>query len=378
MKKIVILGSTGSIGVNTLNVARHLGQNYQVVALAARRDIDTLEKQAKEFHPKLIAVYEEEAAKNLRQRLPSIPIVSGMEGLKEVASYGDSDLVVSAMTGTVGLIPTLAAIEAGKKIALANKEVLVSAGSLVMDLVKKKKTFLIPIDSEHSALFQCMLGEDLATVKRIILTASGGPFKNFTNDQLLQISVEQALCHPNWNMGAKITIDCSTLINKGLEMIEAFWLFSLAPEQIEVIIHPQSIIHSMVEYQDRSMLAQLSEPSMVVAIQYALTFPERKPGLIKPFDFMRYSKLEFDLPDTKKFRCLELASHSLKEGKSFPCYLNAANEVLVERFLKKEISWLDISIKLEQLVMQHKKEEVSTLDEVMHVDQNARREAALV
>lgn len=378
MKKITLIGSTGSIGVNTLKVVEHLGEGYEVVALAAHSNIEKLEEQAKKFNPEVIAVYDYKKSIELKSRLPGIKIVSGLEGLKEVAAWPSANFVVSAMTGTLGLVPTVSAIQAGKDIALANKEALISGGALIMQLVKEKQVKLLPIDSEHSAIFQCLNGEQVKTIKRIVLTASGGPFRTFSQEELADVSIDAALTHPNWKMGPKVTVDCSTLMNKGLEMIEAHWLFDMPPEKIDVIVHPQSIIHSMVEFCDGSMLAQMSEPSMIVPIQYALTFPERKPGIIKPFDFIQHQRLEFTLPDLAKFRCLSHAYQSIKTGRSMPGYLNAANEVLVMRFLVKEIRWLDIGNKLEELMSRHTLQDVNSLEAIVNVDECARREAKLI
>lgn len=375
MKQIAILGSTGSIGCNALKVVRHL-PNFRVVALAARENIDLLEQQAKEFQPLIVAVFNPEKAKELKRRLPNQMIIPGMEGLKAVAACEQADMVISAIAGTLGLQPTVHAIKAKKNVGLANKEALVSGGSLVMRLAKENNIRLMPIDSEHSAIFQCLDGEKKSAINRIIITASGGPFRTFTKEQLEQITIDQALNHPNWKMGPKITIDCSTLMNKGLEVIEARWLFDLAPEKIEVIVHPQSIIHSMVEYQDRSILAQMGVPSMIVPIQYALTYPERAPGLLEPFDFVKNSKLEFYPPDFEKFPCLALAYEAMRQGGSLPCYMNAANEVLVEQFLAGKIGWREIAIHLERLMNRHKIRPADTLEEILDVDVQAREEAA--
>lgn len=378
MKRISLLGSTGSIGVNTLNVIRHLGEGFQIVALAAHSNIDKLEEQAKEFNPELIAVYDARKAKELRKRLPNQKIVFGIEGIKEAASLPSANFVVSAMVGSLGLIPTESAIIAGKDVGLANKEALVSGGELIMRLAKEKNVRLLPIDSEHSAIFQCLNGEKKDAVSRIILTASGGPFRNMPLEALNEITPEEALKHPNWKMGPKITIDCSTLMNKGLEMIEARWLFGIPPEKIEVIVHPESIIHSMVEFCDGSMMAQMSLPNMVLPIQYALTFPERRPGLTKPFDFIQHKRLEFSLPDFAKFRCLKLTYDSLKIGGSMPCFMNAANEVLVNSFLERKIRWMEIAELLESLMQDHEVQGAATLEEIMEVDQQARRAAELL
>ena len=376
MKKIALLGSTGSIGQNTLEVARHLGEEFQIVALAAKSNIDLLERQAKEFRPKIIGIYDKEPARELKKRLPTVEIVAGMEGLEAVASYGEANFVVSAITGTLGLAPTLAAIRAGKDLGLANKEALVSGGALVMSLVREKGINLLPIDSEHSAIFQCLQGEEKGSAGRLILTSSGGPFRTYTSEQLKNVSVEQALAHPTWKMGPKITIDSSTLMNKGLEVIEAHWLFDMPIEKIDVVVHPQSIIHSMVEFIDGSMLAQMSAPSMIVPIQYALTYPGRKRGLPAPFDFNKNGHLQFFRPDLEKFRCLQLAFHAVKQGGTLPCYMNAANEVLVNRFLEKQIAWHEIASKLEDLMFKHPSQSVKTLETILDVDTKARIEAA--
>jgi len=376
MKKIALLGSTGSIGQNTLKVARHLSEQIQVKALAASENIDLLEKQILEFNPDIAAVYNPEKAKILQERLPRRKILSGAEGIEAVATYSDVDFVVSAISGTQGLRPTVAAIRAGKTIGLANKEVMVSGGEWVVSLVEKHKVKLIPIDSEHSAIFQCLNGENPKTIRRIILTASGGPMRLFSDEQLENITPEQALNHPNWKMGPKVTIDCSTLMNKGLEVIEAYWLFKIPLNQIEVVIHPQSIIHSMVEFKDLSILAQMGEPSMLTPIQYALTYPERAPGLLSPFNFHKNQTLQFFEPDLSRFRCLALAYEALKKGGSLPAYMNAANEVLVQKFLHQEISWQQISLQLEQLMDKHVPFQLNSLEAILYVDALAREEAA--
>ncbi len=380
MKRIAIIGSTGSIGESTLAVARHLGSDkIKVVALAGNRNIDLLEKQIAEFHPSIVAVGDKAKALQLQARLPDgkTRVLGGMEGIVAAATDRDVDFVVSALSGTAGLAPTVAAIKAKKGIGLANKEALVSGGSLIMSLVKENGVPLIPIDSEHSALFQCLNGENLNRVNRLILTASGGPFRSWPVEQLRQITIDQALAHPNWKMGPKITIDCSTLMNKGLEAIEAHWLFDMPYHKIEVVIHPQSIIHSMVEFADASMKAQMSVPTMLIPIQYALTYPERAPGLIKPFDFTKNGTLEFHAPDLDKFRCLQLSFNAVRVGKSLPCYMNAANEVLVHRFLTKQISWLEIGEKLENLMEAHQAVKSDSLDHILSIDQQARKEASL-
>lgn len=376
MKNIAVLGSTGSIGCNTLNIVRHLKSQFRVVALAARENIDLLEQQAREFQPLIVAVFQPEKAKELQKRLPNQTILAGMDGLKAVAACGEAKLVISAIAGTLGLQPTIEAILAGKDVALANKEALVSGGALVMRIVKERGTELLPIDSEHSAIFQCLNGEKKSAVRRIILTSSGGPFRGWSGKQLERVTVEQALNHPTWKMGPKVTVDSSTLMNKGLEVIEAHWLFNMEVDKIDVIIHPQSIIHSLVEFCDGSMLAQMGGPNMIVPIQYAMTYPERSSGLLEPFDFTKHAKLEFFKPDLAQFRCLALAYEAIRRGGSLPCYMNAANEILVERFLAREIGWMDIGIQLESLMNQHTVQPADTLEDILAIDAQAREEAA--
>jgi 1-deoxy-D-xylulose-5-phosphate reductoisomerase len=379
MKRIVVLGSTGSIGRNVLNVIRHLGpDHYPISALAAHSNIDLLYEQALEFKPNLIAVFDKNKALELQKKLPNMQVVGGLEGLLEVASYSESDLVFNSIVGTSGLQPMMAAIEAGKDVALANKEVLVSAGELIMKASVQHNCQILPVDSEHSAIFQCLQNQPKQSVKRLILTASGGPFLKFSLDQLKNVSLADALNHPTWNMGAKITIDCSTLMNKGFEVIEAHWLFDIPLSQIDVVVHPQSIIHSMVEFIDNTLLAQLGEPEMLTPIQLALTYPEKKAGLLPHFDFTKHSRLDFFKPDFDRFRCLKLAYDSLDLGGSYPCFLNAINETLVERFLKKDISWYDISQKLQHLMNAHKMTKIETLEDVLFIDQQGRREALTI
>ena len=372
-KNLSVLGSTGSIGCSTLQVARHLG--FDVVAIAARNRIDLLEIQAKEFKPSIIAVFDEERAEELKKRLPSFKVVSGEEGLCEAASFEKADMVVSALSGAIGIMPTVAGIKAGKDIALANKEVLVSAGEYVMKLVQAHGVKLVPIDSEHSALFQCLEGKDPKTVRRLIITASGGPFLRHSLEKLKEVTLEEALKHPTWRMGVKITIDSSTLMNKGLEVIEASRLYGIPEDRIEVVIHPQSLIHSMVEFVDGSVLAQFSITDMKLPIQYALTYPQRHGSLIPFFDFTKEHKLEFFPVDQMKFACVSVAYDALRKGKSAPCFMNAANEVLVSRFEKKEIGWLDIQTILSNLMKRHIVREMEHIEEILAVDKNAREEA---
>lgn len=378
MKRLSVLGSTGSIGKNTLEIVRHLRDEFSVVALAAHRNIDLLQQQINEFRPKLVAVFDESAAEELRSRVSGIEIVSGMDGLKAAASHPDADFVMSSISGTLGLEPTLAAVQAGKQVGLANKEALVSGGSLIMNEAKAKGLEILPVDSEHSAIFQCLTGERRPEIGRIILTASGGPFRTWDQSKLQSIGPDEALKHPNWSMGAKVTIDSSTLMNKGLEMIEAKWLFDLPPEKISVVVHPQSIIHSMVEFVDGSIIAQMGEPDMRTPIQYAMTHPVRKGGMLGTFDFLKYSHLEFSMPDMKKFPCLAIAIEAMKLGKSYSCYMNGANEVLVHRFLQREFKWHEIAERLRKLMDGHSGVEVNSLEGIVEVDARARRDAAMI
>lgn len=375
-KKIALLGSTGSIGRSTLKVIRHLKDEFQIVALAAKTNLELLEQQVLEFRPLVVSISDKDLAETFKKRMPQIRVVSEIDGLCEIASMESVDIVVLAMTGMMGLHPMLAAIQSGKQIALANKEILVAGGEFIMQKVRKQKIQLIPIDSEHSALFQCLQGNDQKTVRRLILTASGGPFRTFSLEQLKSITVSQALAHPNWKMGAKITVDSSTLMNKGLELIEAHFLFDCPPKSMDVIVHPESIIHSIVEYQDGAMLAQMSEPDMILPIQFALTYPNRKPGIFSPFSFLKHPQLTFETPDRKKFPCLRLAEEALQIGKSMLCFMNAANEVLVNRFLQGEIRWIDIPNKLEKLMSFHHVIDVITLDAILGVDKDAREKAS--
>lgn len=378
MKKLSILGSTGSIGRSTLKLVTHLSGQFEVSALAAKSNIELLREQALHYNPKIIAVADEEKALELQKQLPHFKVVGGMDGVVEAATVACADMVVAAMTGAAGIIPTVAAIEAGKDIALANKEVLVSAGAYVMDRVRQKGVRLMPVDSEHCALFQCLDGEKRKAIRRLILTASGGPFRTYDQEQLRNVTVAGSLKHPNWDMGPKVTIDCSTLMNKGLEVLEAHWLFDIPLDQIEVVIHPQSLIHSMVEFVDGSILAQMGMPDMLTPIQYALTYPERCEGLLQPFDFTKSHKLEFFPPDYKKFQCLSLAYQAGRAGGTAPTYMNAANEVLVDRFVAGTIHWCDISTKLGSLLSRHKSQPATSLESILEVDSLARQEASYV
>ncbi|MCI5679520.1 MAG: 1-deoxy-D-xylulose-5-phosphate reductoisomerase [Bacteroidales bacterium] len=379
MRKISILGSTGSIGTQTLEVVENL-EDIKVMAITGNSNIDLLEKQARKFRPELVAVMDEKNAIILQDRLAdmNIRVVSGMDGLVEAATYKDVDTVVTSVVGNIGLKPTFEAIRAGKNIALANKETLVSAGQLVMDLAKKHKINIYPVDSEHSAIFQSLQGNGENKIQRILLTASGGPFRGKKREELENVTAADALAHPNWSMGKKITIDSATLMNKGLEVMEAKWLFDIDVDQIEVLIHPQSIVHSAVEYEDGAIIAQLGEPDMRVPIQYALTYPKRVKNPFPRVDFAQRSNLTFDKPDMDTFKCLSLAYRALKTGGTLPAVLNGANEVAVARFLKGEISFLQIPALIEQTMDAYTVKYEYTLEDLLEADAWAKAYAKQV
>lgn len=344
MKKIAILGSTGSIGTQTLEVVKEHG-DIEVVALACGGNIRLLEEQIRQFQPKLAAVWTEKSAKELKEHIQDldVKVVAGMDGLLEVAEYPEADMIVTAIVGMLGVRPTIAAIEAGKDIALANKETLVTAGHIIMPLAKKKGVSILPVDSEHSAIFQSRQGEMQNKIRKILLTASGGPFRGRTIDQLKNIQVEDALKHPNWEMGRKITIDSSTLVNKGLEVMEAKWLFDVELDQIQVVVHPQSVIHSAVEYEDGAVIAQLGTPDMRLPIQYALYYPNRRTLSGEKLDLFAIRELTFEEPDLENFRGLALAFEAMKKGGNIPTAFNAANEKAVALFLERKIGYPDIT-----------------------------------
>lgn len=340
MKKILILGSSGSIGVNTLNVVRNFSDKFRVVGLTVNSRIDVLEKQIKEFNPEFVVVTDKSKAKELESNIGnSCNVLPGNDALLKAASQRDYDILLGSIVGFAGLAPTLEAIKRGKRIALANKETLVVAGELVTKLVLENNAEIIPVDSEHSAIYQCLIGENLNEVEKLILTASGGPFLNKDKSLFENATVDEALNHPNWKMGSKITIDSATMMNKGLEVIEAYWLFGLPVEKISVVIHPQSIIHSMVQFVDGSIKAQLGLPDMKLPIQYALTFPERLQNDFKRTDLPAINNLTFFEPDFNKFECLKLAFDAIKSGGTAPCILNAANEIAVDKFINKKIKF---------------------------------------
>lgn len=369
MKQIAILGSTGSIGTQTLEVVRENG-DIQVLAMAAGNNIALLEQQIREFHPKLVAVWSEEKAKELRDRIKDTKteVMWGMDGLIAVSVYKDVEILVTAIVGMIGIRPTIEAIKAGKHIALANKETLVTAGHIIMPLAKEYGVSILPVDSEHSAIFQSLQGNEHKSIHKILLTASGGPFRGKKEEDLLNIKVEDALKHPNWTMGQKITIDSSTMINKGLEVIEAKWLFDVDVDQVQVVVQPQSIIHSMVEYVDGAIMAELGTPDMKLPIQYALYYPERRylPG--ERLDFWSLGKIDFEKPDMKTFYGLTLAYEAGRKGGSLPTVFNAANELAVSKFLNREIKYLEIMEIVEDCMRAHQNIEHPTLEQILDTE----------
>ena len=373
-KRISLLGSTGSIGTQTLDVVRNQ-KDMEIVALAANRNIDLLEKQVREFRPGLAVLYDEKAAADLRIRLADLPVrvATGMEGLIELAELEEADIVVTAIVGMIGIRPTLAAIRAGKDIALANKETLVTAGHLIMPLAAEKGVKILPVDSEHSAIFQCLQGAEHGEISKLIITASGGPFRGRTKEELKNVTVADALKHPNWAMGAKITIDSATMVNKGLEVCEAGWLFSVPSEQIEVVVQPQSIIHSMVEFRDGAVMAQLGTPDMRLPIQYALTWPGRRVLGGERLDFRKLSGILFEQPDMETFSGLPLAYEAITAGGSMPTVLNAANEAAVSLFLQDKIAFLDIYRLIEDAMGGHSVIPDPCLEDILSIEADVRR-----
>lgn len=372
MKKIGILGSTGSIGTQTLEIVRN-NKDLQVVALAAGSSVSKMEDQVREFCPQMAVMWSGEAAEELRIRIAdtNTRVLSGMEGLLELAVNPQMDVLVTAIVGMIGIKPTIAAIEAGKTIALANKETLVTAGHIIMPLAKEKQVSILPVDSEHSAIFQSMHGENRERVRKILLTASGGPFRGKKREELYNITVEDALKHPNWSMGRKITVDSSTLVNKGLEVIEAKWLFGVEPEAIQVVVHPQSIIHSMVEYADGGIMAQLGMPDMKLPIQYALFYPDRRPMEGKRVDFFELGSMTFEKPDTDTFRGLSMAYEAIASGGSMPTVFNAANEKAVALFLDKKIRFLDIYDLIQGAMEAHKTIQDPSVEQILEAEAEA-------
>ncbi len=372
IKKISVLGSTGSIGTQTLEIARY-NQDIGITALAAGSNVELLEKQVREFHPKIACLWKEEAARELKRRIRDldVKVVSGMEGLMEAACEPEAQIVVTAVVGMIGIRPTIAAMEAGKDIALANKETLVTAGHIIMPLAKEKGVKILPVDSEHSAIFQCLQGAGENRIHKILLTASGGPFRGRSREQLVGVQPEDALKHPNWSMGRKITIDSSTMVNKGLEVMEAHWLFDVDMDQVQVVIQPASVIHSMIEYEDGAVIAQLGTPDMKLPIQYALYYPERRflPG--DRLDFTKLKEITFDEPDMETFRGLKLAYEAGEAGGSLPTVFNAANELAVSLFLEKKIPYLAITDLIQGAMENHTTKAAPNVDQILAAEQEA-------
>ena len=368
MINISILGSTGSIGTQALEIADLFKDEINIVAITCNNNIDLLEKQIEKYNPKISVVMNKDKYEILNNRIiTKTKLKYGMEGLKEAASIPEVDIVLTAVSGMIGLEPTISAIKSKKKIALANKETLVTGGSIIKKLIYENNVEILPVDSEHSAIFQCLQGNKSEDIKRIILTASGGPFFGKDIDFLKNVTVDEALKHPNWSMGKKITVDSSTLMNKGLEMIEAHWLFDVPYKDIDILVHPESIIHSAVEYKDRSVIAQLGLPNMKLPIQYALFYPERKENNMESLDLFKLKQLNFHKADISTFKCLDLAYKAISIGGSMPTVLNVANEIAVDKFLNREISFLDIGNSIEKLMEQHSPFEINTIDDVFYV-----------
>lgn len=357
MRSIVLLGSTGSIGTQTLDVVRNNKDELKVVGLAANKRVNEVEQQVREFNPKYVCMFDQEAAKELQGKIADtgIKVMSGMDGLLEMVSVPEADTVLTAVVGMIGIRPTIKAIESGKDIALANKETLVCAGHIIMPLAKEKNVQILPVDSEHSAIFQSLVGQPKDKVEKILLTASGGPFRGKKREELAAMTAADALKHPNWDMGPKVTIDSSSLVNKGLEVMEARWLFDVSLDNIEVLVHPQSIVHSAVQYVDGAVIAQLGVPDMKLPIQYALFYPDRRPMAEKRLDLFELGSLTFEKPDTDTFRGLKLAFDSAYAGGSMPTVFNAANEMAVRRFLKGDIRYLEIFDMIEEAMTHHNK-----------------------
>ena len=379
---VTILGSTGSIGKSTLDVLSRHGDQYEVRALTANTDVEAMAEQCQQWCPKFAVMCDESAAQQLEDALrkqgSNTQVLSGVKGLCQVASLDDVDTVVAGIVGAAGLLPSLAAAESGKRILLANKEALVMSGQLFMDAVEKNQAELLPVDSEHNAIFQCLPSaksqvDNESGINKILLTASGGPFRTFSNEQLTAVTPEQAVNHPNWDMGPKISVDSATMMNKGLEVIEAHWLFSVAVEDIEVVVHPQSVIHSMVSYADGSVLAQLGNPDMRTPIAHALAFPDRISSGVEPLDIFEVAKLEFEKPDFQRFPCLQLCYEAIRTGGSASIVLNAANEIAVAAFLDNKVVYTDISVAIEQtLETVAVDQDVTTIENILAIDAEAR------
>ena len=381
MKAISILGSTGSIGCNTLKVVEFLG-DFRVVALGAGKNVEKLAEQVAQFKPELVSCENETYAEKLLEKLHKLNVKSpkietGEKGLIAVSTHEEAEIVVSATVGAIGFVPTLRALESGKRVALANKETLEMAGELMTKAARENKAEILPVDSEHNALHQCLRGESKKEVKRLILTASGGPFRAKSKQEIENATREEALNHPTWNMGDKVTIDSATLMNKGLEVIEARWLFDFSADEISVVVHPQSVVHSFVEMIDGSVIAQLGVTDMKHAIQYALTYPKRLPNCLPPLDFTKMSQLTFEEPDLEKFPCLALAYKALRIGGTMPATLSAANEITVEAFLDGKIRLSDIPNIIESVMDEHESKAVSSLEIILKTDASARKQAIM-
>ncbi len=370
MKQISILGSTGSIGINTLKVIDSLGDNYKVIGLTARKNIDLFIKQIKKYHPQAVALMDEKSANQLKSQISNlkVEVYSGLNGIIKIATLSGADLVVSSMVGAVGLIPTLEAIKRKKTIALANKEILVMAGEIIMKEADVRGVKIFPLDSEHSAIFQCLKNEDITSVNKLILTASGGPFYKFNKEKLKTVTVAQTLAHPTWKMGKKISVDSATLINKGFEIIEAHHLFGIHSSNINVLIHPESIVHSMVEFIDGSVLAQLGPPDMRLPIQYAITYPERQPRIVSRLSFNKVKKLNFAQPDIKRFPLLKLSQEVCLAGGTLPAALNAADEIAVAAFLEGRIKFGDIYKLISKVLAKYKVKNNPSLEDILDTD----------
>jgi 1-deoxy-D-xylulose-5-phosphate reductoisomerase len=374
MKRLAILGSTGSIGINTLDIVRQFPERFEVISLSAGLNTHLLKEQILQFRPKMVSVLNKELSEALQRELPgiSVEIVHGVEGLIQVATHPEVDQVVSAIVGAVGLIPTLSAIKTGKSIALANKEPLVMAGKMVMEEARRSQAQILPVDSEHSAIFQALLGHQKEDVHRLILTASGGPFLNLPITRLHEVTVKEALRHPHWEMGKKITIDSASLMNKGLEVIEAHWLFNIPVEKIVVQIHPQSVVHSMVEYIDGSIIALIGIADMRIPISYALSFPQRLNLNLAPLNLSQIGGLTFFPPDLEKFPCLKLAYRSIEIGETMPAVLNAANEIAVNAFLEGSLKFTEIPLLLQRVMEEHEVKSAHTIEDILRADHWAR------
>ena len=377
MKKIAILGSTGSIGTQTLDVIENNPDRFTVTTLSCGGNVDLIRQQIKKHRPALAVTANEQDAVVLAREFPETEFLFGMDGLIQAAAKSDCDMVLNSLSGMMGLLPTYYAIESGKDIALANKETLVAGGEVIMKAAKEKNIRMLPVDSEHNAIFQALQGNEPKALNRILLTASGGPFRGYRLEQLEAVTLEQALNHPKWKMGSKITIDSATLMNKGLEVIEARWLFDVPADMIEVVVHPQSIIHSMVEYCDHSIIAQLGVPDMRIPISYALNYPERLQNDYQGINFFELGELNFEKPDTQTFRCLALAYEAIRTGGSYPVVLNAANEVLVQWFLEGKIQFLDIQRTIERVLNEHNPVYQPGLEDILDIDQKIRGDLKL-